>query len=230
MTDPGEHAELLSDVPSNVSRMCRIVGHLLIHSDWLSEHGVASQDFGSISRATFPVSARLAEIHGADRRSLSFPREPRMRSVATCRDFAVMLCSMLRSHGAIARVRCGFASYLVPGRWEDHWVCERWIVDESRWAVADAQIDDVLRAELRIEFDPADLPSTAFSYGWRCLAEVSLRPERSRIVRSWRRWRTVVCARQRGPRSSRLEPQRDVGVGHLATGYRFSTTDRGKCA
>lgn len=162
MTDPYGHAERMRVLPSDISTLCRIVGHLLIHSDWLTEYGLADCDFESVSRETLPASVRLSNIARADPRSLLLAREPRARSVGTCRDYAVMLCSILRNQGSIARVRCGFASYFVPGRWEDHWVCERWIPDERRWARADAQMDAVLRHHLRMTFDPTDLPPAAF--------------------------------------------------------------------
>jgi hypothetical protein len=41
-----------------------------------------------------------------------------------CRDFAILAVSGFRERGTPARLRVGFADYLVPGRWEDHWLCE----------------------------------------------------------------------------------------------------------
>jgi hypothetical protein len=162
VTDPGAQAKLLCDLPSGVADLCRIVGNLLIHCDCLPQYGLRESDFSMISRETLPVSTRLAQVNGIDDRSLLIPRDPLQRSIATCRDYAVMLGSMLRAQGTAARVRCGFASYLDPGRWEDHWVCERWLEEDRRWAAADAQLDAVLRKDLKIAFDHVDLPRTAF--------------------------------------------------------------------
>jgi hypothetical protein len=162
MTDPGTQATLLSDLPSDVTELCRIVGNLLIHGECLPQYGLRESDFPMISRETLPVATRLAQVRGVDDRSLLIPRDPLKRSIATCRDYAVMLCAMLRAQGVAARVRCGFASYLDLGRWEDHWVCERWLGEERRWAAADAQLDAVLRREFRVAFDHTDLPRTAF--------------------------------------------------------------------
>jgi hypothetical protein len=162
MTDPGARARLLSELPSDVAELSRIVGNLLIHGECLPQYGLRESDFPAISRETLPVATRLAQVHGRDDRSLLLPRDPVKRSIATCRDYAVMLCAMLRAQGIAARVRCGFASYLDPGRWADHWVCERWLAEDRRWAAADAQMDAVLRKELKIAFDHVDLPRTAF--------------------------------------------------------------------
>ena len=72
-----------------------------------------------------------------------------------------MLCSFLRHKGVPARLRCGFGCYFAAG-WEDHWVCEHWDAAAGTWRLADAQIDDVLRARHSIGFDAADVPRTSF--------------------------------------------------------------------
>jgi hypothetical protein len=170
MTDPKEGAQLLGDLPTDVAALCRTIGRLLIHCEWLSAYEVRAEELASISRETLPVSKRLARIHAADDRPLSLGRDPRNRSAGTCRDYALLLCAILRHQGVAARVRCGFASYLAPRRWEDHWVCERWLPDARRWALADAQLDDVLAAKLAVDFDPTDIPRRCFMSGgeaWR---------------------------------------------------------------
>lgn len=73
-----------------------------------------------------------------------------------------MLCAFLRQKSIPARVRCGFAPYFERGRNEDHWVCEYWKAQASRWAIADAQLDDEHRAHLQIQFDTLDLPEDRF--------------------------------------------------------------------
>jgi hypothetical protein len=69
---------------------------------------------------------------------------------------------MLRHQAIAARVRCGFATYLSPGRYEDHWICEYWDAGERRWGRADAQLDALHRAYLGITFDSADIPQANF--------------------------------------------------------------------
>jgi hypothetical protein len=162
MTDTGEQAKHLRDLPSDIGALCRIVGNLLIHCEWLPSYGLSETDVSALSRATLSASERLAHIRALDDRALLVPRDPVKRSPGTCRDYALLLCALLRAQGKAARVRCGFAAYFDPGRWEDHWVCELWLEENQRWAAADAQLDAVLRKELAIDFDHTDLPSTAF--------------------------------------------------------------------
>ena len=113
-------------------------------------------------RETLPVAERLALVLGRDARALTERRPPAQRSVGTCRDFALMLCGFLRSQGIPARVRCGFAAYLIDDGWEDHWVCEYWDQPTRCWRLSDAQMDEVLSGRRKISFDPSDTPRHLF--------------------------------------------------------------------
>jgi len=54
-----------------------------------------------------------------------------------------------------ARARCGFGTYFWRGRFEDHWICEYWT--GARWARVDAQLDEVQRRVLGIDFAMGNL-------------------------------------------------------------------------
>lgn len=62
-----------------------------------------------------------------------------------CRDFAIVAASAFRAKGIPARLRVGFADYIIPDFWEDHWLCE-WH-DGRRWQ------------RLDVEFTATDGPS-----------------------------------------------------------------------
>jgi hypothetical protein len=161
MSDPAKHAGSVAALPSGVSALNRVVQGVLIHSDWLSAYDVDDRQLRANSRQTLPVAHRLTDILEDDPRPLHVPRLPRRRSAGTCRDFSLMACSFLRAKGVPSRIRCGFASYFGDG-WEDHWVCEFWDGATQRWRLSDPQIDEVMRAGLRIEFDPANVPRQSF--------------------------------------------------------------------
>ncbi|HEY4166079.1 MAG TPA: transglutaminase domain-containing protein [Reyranella sp.] len=126
----------------------------MIHSDWASAYGVTAD----LSRETLPVARRMAMVEAAGGRDLP----PDRRTPGTCRDFALMTCSALRERGVAARVRCGFSTYFPSNPFEDHWVCEHWREDESRWVLTDSQLDPLQRKHLHIDFDPTDLPAKTF--------------------------------------------------------------------
>lgn len=160
-SDPGFHAGALAALPAGVSRLVEIIQGLLVHSSWLDEYGLDGSKFDATVRTTLPVARRLDHILAKDSRPLEVSRPADGRSIGTCRDYALMLCSFLRTKGIPARVRCGFATYFHDG-WEDHWVTEYLDAHTGLWRLADAQIDIMLRRRNRIAFDPADMPRDVF--------------------------------------------------------------------
>ncbi len=161
MSDPRRAAALYDTLPTDMAGLCRAVQGLLIHADWTSAYGLSASHFGPDARATLPLERRLADIAQTDPRPLAVERPILKRAPGTCRDFALMLCSVLRYRGIPARVRCGFAAYFTEP-WEDHWVCEHWVADERRWRRMDAQLDDVQRRQLGAHFDITDVPADLF--------------------------------------------------------------------
>jgi len=158
-TDPGPHAEALDALPAGTGPLVETVQGLLIHDAGLHLYGLTAADFAEASRATRPVSERLAEARAGG--SLTSPRAPRDRAFGTCRDYALLLTAFLRHRGVPARVRCGFASYFRAEGHADHWICE-YRTAGDRWARADAQLDGPHRRELGIGFDILDMPDGAF--------------------------------------------------------------------
>lgn len=161
MSDPVGYRPAVARLPADIGQLSRIIQGVLIHGSWLSEYGLGGGPGQANSRTTLPVAERFADVFEKHAGSLELARAPAERSVGTCRDFALMLCSMLRSKGIPARVRCGFAAYFGDG-WEDHWVCESWDAASRRWRLSDPQLDDVIRSRCRIDFDPADIPRRSF--------------------------------------------------------------------
>jgi hypothetical protein len=161
MTDPFALDAEIGRLPHDVASLNRITQGLLLHSDWLENYGVDPRTLGVISRKTLSVSERLGALIARDGLHLDIARAPERRQVGTCRDYALTLCSFLRTTGTPARLRCGFASYLAEG-WEDHWVCEYWDNQKQAWLLSDAQLDDVIRSACGVTFDPCDLPGEVF--------------------------------------------------------------------
>lgn len=161
MTEPGALAAKFARLPPDIGSLNRIVQGLLLHSEWLSAYGLDPATVHINSRATLPVSERLSTLIEADERPLREARAPAQRSIGTCRDFALTLCSFLRAKSCAARLRCGFASYFNE-HWEDHWVCEYWDEQTKTWRLSDPQLDEITRAGRPITFDPSDMPRDVF--------------------------------------------------------------------
>jgi len=160
MSDPSSFADKLGDLPDGVGALGAIVQGALVHLECLAVYGL-SADPAKASRETLPIAARLRDVFALDPSPLAIGRDPASRSRGTCRDFALLLSSLLRTKGLPARLRCGFASYLGEG-WEDHWLCEYWDAGASRWRRVDAMLDPVLAERWSIDFDPLEVPSSVF--------------------------------------------------------------------
>lgn len=180
LSDPRAHGGLISSLPPDVPAWCRILQGLLIHEAWIERQGFDTAAFAGQSRATLPVSERLDQLLAIDPRPLTYARQGECRALATCRDYALMLCAILRQHSVPARVRCGFATYFAGHPYHDHWVCEYRARDQQRWVLVDAEIDEAHRKGLEIGFEPTDVPRTAFITGieaWKRCRSGAMNPE-----------------------------------------------------
>ena len=163
MTALGAHADEFRALPRELASLCEMVQGVLIHRDiapWL--YGItlteAQRDDGHLR----PIAQMLTRIHELDPRPLTTARDVGHRLPSVCRHFSLMLSAILQDQGIPARPRCGFGAYFTPGKFEDHWVCEYWNADESRWILVDAQLDAIQRKALNIDFNPLDTPRNKF--------------------------------------------------------------------
>jgi hypothetical protein len=168
ITDPGDYAGLFDDLPTSVPALCEVVQGLMIHRAFTDFYGLQVSEEREKEAELRHVSHLLSRILELDDRPLTIPRPPEKRLLIVCRDFATMLCAMLRHQGTPARARCGFARYFghcpdsTPGFNVDHWVCEVWDADEERWVLVDAEVDENERDFCQIEIDTLDVPHDQF--------------------------------------------------------------------
>jgi hypothetical protein len=162
-SSPGSHASLLDTLPCDPVEVARTIQGLLLY-----EH-VAEPFYGCplpearrseshIRRAEHIIDA----LRALDGRPLNLPRSPERRLVGICRHFMLLAIAIFRQHDVPARGRGGFGAYFNLGKFEDHWVCEYWKADEGRWALLDAQFDEVFIRNLSIRHDVHDVPRDQF--------------------------------------------------------------------
>jgi excinuclease ABC subunit A len=105
----------------------------------------------------------LKRILELDSSPLTLERQPQKRKVSLCRDFAVLLVSMLRHQNVPARVRVGFAGYYraeTPRYW-DHRIAEYWNEKLKRWEFIDAMTEDPILERLRFRIDPLNIDTNS---------------------------------------------------------------------
>ncbi|MEO1197842.1 MAG: transglutaminase [Pseudomonadota bacterium] len=161
-TDPGPYHVAIAACPDDPAALVDIVQGLLLHDAALALYGLSEADMGPISRETLPVGQRLERILMRDEAPLIRPRPPRQREIGTCRDYALLLTSLLRMKGHEAHLRCGFANYFELDGWEDHWIVEYRSPGETAWRFADAQLDAAHQMHLGLTVVASDLPTGRF--------------------------------------------------------------------
>ncbi len=164
-SNPGKHANLFGKLPDSVEDLCEIVHGVIIHRDNtedLYEFKPTAEEYEESNlRYVEDILGRIVE---KDSSPLSLRREPRKRCFGSCRDFAILLCSILRFKGVPARIRCGFGAYLERGKYWDHWVCEYWSKRKGKWILIDPEVGEEERQGYGISraLDTTDLPRDQF--------------------------------------------------------------------
>lgn len=184
VTDPGKYAHLYANLPSDVTSLVAIAQGLVIDKDFTQLYGLALEAAERLGEVDTRYTEDVFEVLFAkDGRPLTEQREPKHRFIGSCRDYALILCSMLRHVGIPARLRFGFATYFSkePETYSDHCVCEYWNEDEGRWVLVDANIDPVVKSKIGVTANELDLTSDEFvvaADGWRLVRNGKADPGR----------------------------------------------------
>ncbi len=149
-------------LPHDVPALCRLVQGVMLHPVEAHHYGVRIARARLRELALGSVRAMFERLRELDATPVGISRPARTRVLGNCRDFATLLCALLRYHRIPARVRYGFATYFAADFYTDHVVCEYWKAEEQRWILVDALLDDVLRRVYAIAADPLDLAPPEF--------------------------------------------------------------------
>jgi hypothetical protein len=181
ITDLGSHHAFAEWLADDLRAIVVVVQGLLVHDGWLGSYGIEFNEAQRYDRHGIGMAALLDKAAALDGRSLAIPRAPENRVIGCCREFSTLLAAFLRAKGIPACSRCGFAAYFdSTAQWEDHWVCEYWRADETRWVLVDPQMDPFQQSTLALPFSPLDIPRTQFLSGgeaWKRCRDGTLRPE-----------------------------------------------------
>jgi len=138
-TDPGEYAYLYENLPDSLPELCK-----LIRSQFLHLYAELPQYSDKIPKERWNESLKyptvklmLEALVFNDSRGLVYDRKPEDRLVLGCRDYSVLLASILKYRSVPARLRAGHATYLIPDFHASHTICEVWNDDDKRWMLVD---------------------------------------------------------------------------------------------
>ncbi|WP_220720007.1 transglutaminase-like domain-containing protein [Agarivorans litoreus] len=178
-SDPKSYLSQLPNCQADIAELVKCVQNNLVHPYWL-QHYQLNPDFTQRldEMQTRSVQQKLKRLSNTEGPLLA-DKPASQRMLGNCRDFALLLCTLLRAQGIAARLRCGFAAYLGMHPYEDHWICEYWQNKQQRWIKVDAQLDAKQQALLNIRFDPLDLPDEQFIYAGSAWQLCRQEPERA---------------------------------------------------
>lgn len=159
MSKPSNSGYIMDIDSNNPNEIKVIVQNNMLHIHWLW----AYKELIIPEKRKDEVNLRTMEEKLLKLKELMSSNQSRL--IGNCRDFSLFCCSILRDKEIPARVRCGFSTYLTPGKNEDHWITEYYSYNDKRWILMDSQIDEMQKERLKITINPEDLPKGAFSFG-----------------------------------------------------------------
>jgi len=163
-TDPGKFVHLFEDLPTSINGIVKVVQGIVIDKDLIKLYGQKLSYEQKNDTESRYVETILKIVTDRNNSSISVERPPKERFVGSCRDYAIVLCSILRHINVPARLRCGFDNYfnIKENFFDDHWVCEYWDVEKNRWVLVDANVDEVVKQKYKISVDTLDIPRDRF--------------------------------------------------------------------
>ncbi len=164
-SNPGSFISLFDDLPDTIDELVKVVQGLTIHVFWAERYGLIIPGERMFELQLRTMEKRLARTLQLDPRPLREVRSIDNRLIGNCRDFSLLMVSMLRQKGIPARARCGFGAYFENNKFIDHWVAEYWNAPQGRWVMVDAQLDRLQCEVLKIPFNPLDVPRDQFIVG-----------------------------------------------------------------
>ncbi|MBN1779626.1 T9SS type A sorting domain-containing protein [bacterium] len=154
-TDPGEYEYLYENLPESLPDLCSLIRAQTIHpyGDLQNYKHLIPEERWEEYYQYPTVESVLKGLMSYDSRGLVKNRKIEDRLVLICRHNALLLASILKYRGIPARVRYGFAQYLVPNFHTMHVICEVWNKNDNRWMLVDPTAGSSMIDFSRTRFD-----------------------------------------------------------------------------
>jgi excinuclease ABC subunit A len=138
-TDPGRYTYLYEDLPDSLPELCSLIKSQFIHpfAELPRYRELIPKERWRESMKYPTVKSVLEGLIYYDSRGFVEDRKPEDRLVLGCRDYAILLASIMKYRDIPARVRYGHAVYIMPGFHVSHTICEVWNENEHRWMLVD---------------------------------------------------------------------------------------------
>lgn len=136
-SNPNIYSTMYKHFPESIHSICDLINKQLVHiGDEKLVKETFSKEIISEDMKLKTVTDILKELDKRNSKGLCLDRLPNERLVATCRNFALFLTSILKHRNIPSRVRAGFVPF--QDKFFDHWTCEYWSQNENKWIIIDA--------------------------------------------------------------------------------------------
>jgi hypothetical protein len=157
-SDPGKYSKLFNSINNSINDICNVVHNLVVHQDATLEfYGFKVPEGKKLEANTRYIEKILEIIIKNNHQTLNVERKPEERFIGSCRDFALLTCSILRYKKIPARIRCGFANYFHKDWYSDHWVCEYYDKKDLKWKLVDSELGKEELKKYQIDFDHTNI-------------------------------------------------------------------------
>jgi hypothetical protein len=99
VSDPGEYAHHLDALPDDLPGIITAIQGVMLHLHWATRYGVTLNRVRQEEVNLRSVRDRLAKIFELQDTPLTEPRPLSKKTAGTCRDFTLLLTSILRHQG-----------------------------------------------------------------------------------------------------------------------------------
>lgn len=138
-TDPGEYVYLYENLPDSLPELLKLLRSQFIHpyAELPKYQDIIPKQRWNEMMNYSTVESILEGLVSYNPAGIADDRKPEHRLVLGCRDYAVLLASILRHRGIPARLRAGHATYIMPDFHISHIICEVWNKNDNRWMLVD---------------------------------------------------------------------------------------------
>ena len=142
-TNPGEYKYLYENLPDSLPELCSLIKSQFIHpyAELPQYSEIIPEERWNESLKYPTVKSVLEGLLSYNAAGLVSDRKPEDRLVLICRHNAILLASILKYRGIPARVRAGYATYIIPDFHTNHAICEVWNENKNRWMLVDPSMN-----------------------------------------------------------------------------------------
>lgn len=137
-SDPGRNTSRILQVSPDLEDLSAMSRNLVVH--YRASGAKITDDTAADINSRWVSTILERDRTRSGRMPLAEVRAEGNRVQGCCRDHSLLAVTVLRSHGIPARIRYGYANYLIKGFGVDHTIVEVWNEDERRWQRFDPEV------------------------------------------------------------------------------------------